>query len=211
MSERISKAEREAIRAAIEAAETRTSAEIFAVLAERSDDYRHVAAFHLALWLFAAAFTLALWAQWQGFALPAVTLSAGGIAAFLSGYVLFNLFPSLAILLTPHRLQRERAHRNATHQFLAHGVDHTSGRSGVLVFVSLEERFAEVVVDSAIEAKLGREPWFEVVEVMVEHCREGRLAEAYLDAIPVIAGLLEDSFPPGSAEVNELDDKLVII
>jgi putative membrane protein len=211
MADRISKAERDAIRAAIKAAEKRTNAEIFAVFAERSDDYRHVAALLLAFWIFLASFVLAMWAHWQGFALPAAILSAGGLAAFLSGYVLFSLFPRLAILLTPHRLLRERAHRNATHQFLAHGVDHTSGRSGVLVFVSLEERFAEVMVDSAIEAKLGRDPWFEVVKVMVGHCREGRLAEAYLEAIPAIADRLEAAFPPGSAEVNELDDKLVII
>ena len=62
---RFDEAELARVPRAIERAEAGTQAEIFAVLAERSDNYRFVAYGFLALWIFIFSAVLALWWQWQ--------------------------------------------------------------------------------------------------------------------------------------------------
>jgi hypothetical protein len=51
---------------------------------------------------------------------------------------------------TPRRWQRERAHAAARREFFAHGLTGTRGRTGVLVYVALAERYAEIVADKGV-------------------------------------------------------------
>ena len=101
----ISQEERQRIETAIKSAESRTSAEIFAVLAERSDDYRFVAYGFIGLWVFVFSIILALFMEWQdirlfegawtkqSFPLLLFVLAQG--SAFGTGILAFRLLPSL--------------------------------------------------------------------------------------------------------------------
>jgi hypothetical protein len=46
----------------------------------------------------------------------------------------------------------ERAHAAARREFFAHGLTGTRGRTGVLVYVALAERYAEIVADKGVRA-----------------------------------------------------------
>jgi len=46
------------------------------------------------------------------------------------------------------------AHAEAMHQFLAQGIHLTERRTGVLIFASVAERYAEIVADNGINAKV---------------------------------------------------------
>ncbi|TGW05094.1 SDR family NAD(P)-dependent oxidoreductase, partial [Mesorhizobium sp. M2D.F.Ca.ET.145.01.1.1] len=71
--------------------------------------------------------------------------------------------PGLRIHMVPRRLRYQAAHANAVKQFLARNVHRTTARTGVLIFVSIAERYAEVVADSGIDAKVGQQVWDGVV------------------------------------------------
>ncbi|MCK9912500.1 hypothetical protein MXD81_25325, partial [Microbacteriaceae bacterium K1510] len=58
--------------------------------------------------------------------------------------------------LVPAGLKRLHAHRRAVEQFLAQNLHTTEGRTGVLLFVSVAERYAEIIPDRAIDAKVPR-------------------------------------------------------
>ena len=54
----------------------------------------------------------------------------------------------------PEVVAAPRAHRRAVEQFLAQNLHTTEGRTGVLIFISVAERYAEILADPGIHAKV---------------------------------------------------------
>ena len=137
-----------AVSAAIHEAEKRTSGQIVCVLARASADYAHVPI----LW----ASALALLAPW-----PLIVLTPWSVqrifliqlVVFIVAALLFFLTP-LRLALVPRAVRRGHAHRAALEQFVVRRVAHTKSRSGVLIFVSLAERYARIIADDGIAAKV---------------------------------------------------------
>jgi putative membrane protein len=242
---RFDEAELARVPRAIERAEAGTQAEIFAVLAERSDNYRFVAYGFLALWIFIFSAVLALWWQWQagsselsarfgglvtsailddwglnnrgegnGPGVPVSLLSvfvAGQIAAFVTGVLVIRMFPRLAVAITPQRIAHERAHANGVKQFLAHGIHNTAGRTGVLVFVSLDERYGEIFVDTTVEEHIGREYFLDQVAILIDDCAAGNVIDGYVGVIGRMGEKLAETFPVKAEDRNELENRFVIL
>ena len=104
-----------------------------------------------------------------------------------------------------------RAHDNALKQFLARNVHRTSARTGVLIFVSIAERYAEVVADAGINSKVGQHVWDGVVRELTKHAGDDRLADGFVNAIGAVGAVLAEHFPVTEGDTNELDDHLVEI
>lgn len=203
--------DRERIASAIRAAEAETAGEIYCVVAHRSDGYFFASAFAVTIGILlvslAAAFALEHW--WVAVRLPqfiVVQLLAVAAAGALLWWA-----PGLRIWLVPRRLLWRAAHANALGQFYARNVHLTTARTGVLVFVSLAERYAEVVADAGIHAKVPQDKWDGIVRDLIEHARENRLADGFVSAIATVGALLSEHFPVSSDDLNELDDHLVEI
>ena len=196
---------------AIRIAESRTSGEIYCVLAHRSDSYFFPAAVSLlvSILLISVGAALVLDEMWLTVSLAwfasAQVLSAG------CGLLVLWLFAPLRIFLVPHSLRQSRAHDNAWKQFLSRNVHRTARRTGVLIFLSLEERYAEVVADSGINAKVVSGTWQAVVDILIDGARSGRPAEGFVEAVEAVGELLAEHFPVGAGDENELDDHLVEI
>lgn len=201
-------------RAVVEAigrAEKGTSAEIFAVLAHASDDYRFVAGFRLLLWVLAASLLAAAYAWWRWIDIPLPVFTAAQFGAAILAIAIGWFVPGLSVRLTPRAIRYRRAHANAARQFMAHGISRTRGHTGVLVFVSLAERYAEIIADSAISARLGQAFWDDVVAGLIDHARRDDLAAGYVGAIERIGEMLAGEFPPEPGDSNELEDRFVIL
>ncbi len=135
----LSREEARDIEAAFEAAQARTSAPLVGVAAQISDDY---AALPLAL-----AFVAALAAPWPLLIftdLPAERIFAFQLALALIALAIFS-FPRARLALTAGRARRGLAHRAALTQFALRVGDHRGGEQGVLIYVSLAERYARVI------------------------------------------------------------------
>jgi putative membrane protein len=211
MSRPLSEEEHVRITEAIRTAEQRTSGEIYCVVARSSDSYFFPAAFTLfyaiLLVSLVAAFALEYW--WLTLRLPLFV--AAQILALGAALILLWLFPPLRIVLVPRQLRYRRAHDNALKQFLSRNVHVTSARTGVLIFVSLAERYAEIVADSGINSRVDQAVWDDVVARLVAGAREDRLADGFVSAVATVGKLLGRHFPVTSANPNELDDHLVEI
>lgn len=220
-STHISEQEKNTVEAAISKAEKNTSAEIFAVLAQRSDDYRYIAYGVLALWIFIVSGALAAYVEWQSAfgwgdvdALAKVPVSYflwAQLLAFLCGIAFLKYVPGLAKMLVPERIAHERAHANAIKQFLAHGIHHTDNRTGILIFISLQEQYGEIIVDRLIEEKIGRDYFLEKVEIMLTQCKLGNVGKAFEITIGEIGNRLANDFPKSENDRNELADKLIVM
>ncbi|WP_378947048.1 TPM domain-containing protein [Mesorhizobium sp. ANAO-SY3R2] len=201
----------ERIAAAIRAAEAETAGEIYCVVARRSEGYFFASAFAATLGILvvgvAAAYLLQYW--WIDISLPHFLIVQ--LLAVAAVCALLWWWPPLRIWLVPRRLLYRAAHANALRQFYARNVHLTAARTGVLVFVSLAERYAAVIADASIDAKVDQAKWDGVVRDLIGHARENRLADGFVAAIATVGGLLAEHFPVSAKDVNELDDHLVEI
>jgi len=189
----ISKEDHDAIAAAIRDAEQRSSGQLVCVLAHASSNYAHVPI----LW----ASTLALllpgpliyWTDWSVQRIFLLQL-----ALFLVAGMALSWMP-LRLALVPHPVRRARAHRAAIEQFFLRHVSHTDNRSGVLVFVSLAERYARIIADEGIAAKVPNAEWQAAIDVLVAHMRDGRIAAGFIAAIERCSEVLALHAPPDGA------------
>jgi putative membrane protein len=199
----ITQSDHDRIAAAITAAERRTAGEIVCVLARRSSDYAHVPP----LW---AAFVALLfpWALVAFTDLGVRTILIAQIVVFIVAMPIFS-WPPLRLAMTPRFVKRARAHRAAMDQFLTRGIAGTKGRTGVLVFVSLGERYARIVVDDGIAAKIAESQWRGALDLLRAHMREGHIADGFVAAIEDCARLLSAHVPPDGEQ--ELPDRIYVI
>lgn len=195
----------------IREAEARTRGEIYCVVARASDSYAYPAAFMLALGMMLVSVPVAIWLDRSWLGLSHLTLVLSQLAALAVACLLLWSVPRLRILLVPRRLRYLRAHDNALKQFLAHNVHLTEQRTGILIFVSLAERYVEVVADSGINAKMPQDEWNGIVERLVAAAAADHLAEGLADAVDRAGTLLSGHFPGGTNNPNELDDHVVEI
>lgn len=207
----LTQADHERVTEAIRDAEQSTGGEIYCVVARSSDGYFFQAAFTATLASLAVsiAFAYVLEALWLTVRLPHF-LIVQAVAA-ISLFILLWLAPRLRIHFVPRRQRYKAAHANAVKQFLARNVHRTAARTGVLIFVSIAERYAEVVADSGIDAKVGQHVWDGVVRDLTRHAGDDRLADGFVNAIGTVGAVLAEHFPVEESDVNELDDHLVEI
>jgi len=140
--------EEERISAAITAAERKTSGEIVAVVADSSETYLYVP------FLWAALVSLLVpWPLIHFTWMKVQYIFLIQLAVFL--VLLAVLWPkNVRAALVPRSIRNNYAKRRATEQFLAQNLHTTKGRTGVLIFVSVAERHAEVLADKAIDDRV---------------------------------------------------------
>ncbi|ERI12482.1 TPM domain-containing protein [Brucella sp. RRSP16] len=194
---------------AIRKAEAETSGEIYAVLARSSDDYFFAAGFVATCGILLASVVVAFLAHWYWFDVRLPMFGLAVLAAFLTAMLVLWVFPAIRMLLVPRRIRYKRAHLNALQQFLARNVHITEHRTGILLFVSMAEHYAEVIADAGINARVEQDEWNAIVATLVHHASRAQVAEGFVLAIGQAGLLLETHFPAGADNVNELDDHLI--
>ncbi len=193
------------ITAAIHAAEKNTSGEFVAVVARASDHY-------ILLPL--------LWSAILALLFPGVCLLAGlatrwvqlyqiQLLIFIGLAVLFLSVPGLHLRLIPRHMKHAHASRLAQAQFYLQGVQLTPHHSGVLFFVSLAERYVEIVADKGIHERLGEEHWQGIIDKFVAQVSHGRVVDGFVDAIGACGAAMAEHYPPDPNETNQLSDGLI--
>ena len=121
--------------------------------------------------------------------------------------------PWLRRHLVPRLLQHDRAHRLATQQFAAQGLHKTAHRTGVMIFASQAERFAEIIADDGIDAKVAPDVWHGALVALLDGIKTDRPADGFVAAIAQCGEVLAAHFPrqASDAKVDELPDRLVEI
>lgn len=196
---------------AIRAAEQRTAGEIYCVLARSSDSYFLPAAFFVTVAILIVSLAAALALDYWWLDIGVEWFVVAQLLAVACALVLLRLAPSLRMFLVPRSLQYRRAHDNAVKQFLSRNVHVTTARTGVLIFVSLAERYAEIVADSGINRHVPQDDWDGIVGDLIAHARQDRLANGFVAAIATVGQHLALHFPVADDDANELDDHLVEI
>jgi putative membrane protein len=201
----IDDADKTRVAAAIQQAETRTSGEIFCVISRQSDDY------HLVPFAWAAGVALlvplpfAYLTDWTTEIIYCLQLGTFLVAALLLS------LPQIRMRIVPRQTQHDRAHAEAMRQFGAQGMARTEHRTGVLIYASSGERYAEIVADAGINDKVAPGVWDEAVAALVTGIKADRPADGFVAAIEKCGEVLAVHFPPDALKHNEIANKLMVI
>jgi putative membrane protein len=201
----ITAADTERVAAAIRAAEEKTAGEIFCVVTHASSSYRLVPIAWAALVALLVPLLLIYLTKW-----PAGTIYLAQLVAFIVTAAILSL-AAVRYRIVPRQAMRERAHAEAMRQFLGHGLHLTEDRTGVLIFASIAEHYAEIVADTGIHAKVGKEVWEDAIAAMIVAIKDRRAGDGFVGAIERCGAVLAEHFPPGAVNRNELPNKLVVM
>ena len=95
--------------------------------------------------------------------------------------------------------------------FRAAAERRTVGRTGVLIYLSLAERRAEIVADEAVTKVTTPECWGDAMAELIGEIRAGRPGEGLAMAVEEVGEVLARHFPKTSDDTNEIPDKLIIL
>lgn len=208
---------------AVEEAEGGTSGEIVTVLADRSDGYSDV----VLVWSTAIAFTamsifaalpqpfLDLWDrfiagwghEWAAGELASMTIALG-LIAFTLGWLALS-WEALKFRFIPAPVKTQRVHAAAIRHFRVGAERRTHGRTGVLLYLSMQEHRAEILADEAIASKVPAEVWGEAMADMLAEIKHGRVAEGFVAGVRDVGAVLAQHFPRDADDRNELPDRLI--
>jgi putative membrane protein len=201
----ISTADKERISAAIARVEQNTSGEIFCVIARQCGDYRTIPL------IYAAALALLLPLPLMLFTpAPARWIYIAQLAVFVIVSLVLSI-PSIRFHVVPRRTMHGQAHAEAMRQFCAQGLHKTEGRTGVLIFASEAEHYAEIIADAGINAKVKPLVWDDAVRVLIDGIADGRAADGFIAAVDRCGVVLAQNFPPGALNKDELPNRVIEI
>lgn len=203
---KISEQDQQQIRDAIQAAERRTSGEMVTVIAASSDNYGYIPL---------------LWASFLALLLPGPFYFAGVVhfvehaylyqlGCFVIAALVFRL-PPIHMRLIPRGVRHQRAHRHAMEQFVRNNLAATRERNGLLLFVSVAERYVEVIADKGINDVVAAGTWDGIVQGFTNKVRQGEVTDGFVEAIIACGDILQKHFPVEADDRNELPDHLVIV
>ena len=201
----VSEHDRSRIATAIRAAEAKTSGEIVCVLARTSTDPTALPV------LLAALVALALpWLLVELTEMSVHRILVLQIAVFFLLAAVLCL-PRLRVALLPRAARRHVAHRAAMEQFTIRGIVRKKDRTGILIFVSLAERYARIIADEGIAGRVPQSEWQNAVDALIAHTRDGRIADGFIAAIEACGKVLAAHFPRSETSRDELPDRIYLV
>ena len=145
--------------------------------------------------------------QWSSGELASMVIALGLVTFLIA--VLVQQWQPLKWALVPGPVRTIRVHNQAVRQFKVGAERRTTGRTGVLIYLSMREHRAEIVADESIAAKVPAEVWGEAMGDMLVHIRKGRIAEGLSAGIRDVGYVLAEHSPRGDDDINELPDRLI--
>lgn len=200
----LSESEKQQLRAVIIAAESKTSGEIVTVISRASDDYFYFPT----LWAALLAILSPLLTELINVSFAPFGVIELQLLVFVLLLISFRWTP-LRMRLVPRAVKHDRCARRAQEQFLVQNLHTTKDRTGVLLYVSVAERYVTLLADSGIHKKVPVGTWDKIVADFTRKLRANQISDGFIDAVQATGTLLATHFPAETANPNELPDHLI--
>ncbi len=194
-------AARTAFATAISHIEQQSACEVVVAIRRQSSSYSHVHALVGTFAVFAGlAFALYADAMFATLTILIEPFVVGLLAALAVEWL-----PAVKRLLTPRSMRQRAVERAARATFYERGVSNTTGRTGILFYISWQEQLIAVVPDAAVLAALGPARIASISQTLCAAMPRGGVAVA--EGIAALAAELT-VLPRSAEDVNELPDAI---
>ena len=207
---------------AVRTAEEGTAGEIVTIIADRSDAYHDVGLHYAILAMLLVPVLFAAFPAWPDAILHLITSGWGErempalyvLIFFLMALVFLIVRYTLAIMpvrlaLTPKATRRRRVRRRAIDLFKVGTEKRTTGRTGILIYLSMGEHMAEIVADEAIYTRVADTEWGDAMAAMIEQVAAGRVTDGMIAAVEKVGVILAGHLPRADDDKNELSDRVI--
>lgn len=210
--------QREKLEGQIGELEEKTAGEVVLAIASRSVDSTAVdatAAFATGLaavaltWLLGQKIHVSAAESTLALGLPAVLGLFIGGAIF--GLLLLRSLPAFGIWFATSEVRRHHVEERAGAVFLRHNLRRTRTGTGVLIYISLQERMAEVVADSAIAARVPDDKWDHLQELVQASFNLQHPVDGVFRAVEYAGEILEEHVPASGEPANELPNRVILV
>lgn len=224
----LTKSDHERITAAIAEVESKTSGEIFCVLAHEVSRYREVPLAWATIAALAVPPALVLsglhrlamvdifssWTDDSVWGVEGLILRALSTYTLLQGAIflcvaLIVALPRVRRFVTPQFLKRHRVRQMARHHFAAAGARLSKAEPHILIYASLYDRQVELVAHRAIHEAVGAGPWNAAVAAVIDGMKAGKPADGYIQAIEICGKALAMHFPPNGSPRNAFPNSVL--
>ena len=197
-------AAKKALSDAVRDVESRCNAELVMAVRARSGSYLHadlIAGIAVALAMLAAL----LFSPWP---FDLVWFVIDPLLAGILGALLASRLPAVRRALTFQRVRRRLVETAARSTFVEKGVHATTGRTGVLLYISLLEHEAAVIHDLGIETLATTEGWRLAAEEIEEAVRRGEDGVAVAALVRALGDVLSPALVRSADDVDELANEV---
>ena len=98
----------------------------------------------------------------------------------------------------------------AVQEFYNLKMDETRDKTGILLFLLLNERKFEILADEGINEKVTPDTWSSQAEVLAQHFKEKKYTDGVVTVVENMGKILTKHFPIKEDDTNELSDEVVI-
>lgn len=199
----LNKEQSKAISNSIELLESKSSAELVAVVTKRSASYKYESSvINIIIVCIVSLFCLF-------FDISAILLLQIQIILFLVLHFVFTKFEKLVLLLLPSFYKKNISNNYANKQFENLSLNRTKTKQTLMFFVSLDEKYVEIITDDKISEKVSNEYWQVIINEFVNDVINDDLSKGYLKAINSCSTYLIKEFPIKHDDENELPNDVI--
>jgi len=196
--------EKELISKEIENLEKLSSAELVAVIAKKSSDYRYASLMISIFLVFLTSFVLFFIKE-----VSTLELLQYQLLIFMGTTLIFEKFDTLILKILPQSYKHQKASLYAKEQFNNLGLNRTKSKQAIMFFVSLNERYVEIITDSEISKEIPDDFWQQLVYEFTEDVKNENFLNGYLKAIKTSKAILIKHFPSQTNDENELSNEII--
>jgi putative membrane protein len=114
---------------------------------------------------------------------------------FLTVMTLLLDWLPLRLRIVPERIKHARAEQLAHREFNAHAIANPMQQHRILLFVSLGERYVEIIADHETRELAPDGTWNKIVDKFLATVKSGQLTDGVLDAIAACGAILKTHHP----------------
>jgi putative membrane protein len=196
--------EKQLISKEIENLELQSSAELVAVVTKRSASYKYISlllnisivAFLSLILIFLSEISTLILIEIQFF-------------IFLILYLTLDRFDNIIMLLLPKSYKYNIAKEYANKQFFNLGLNRTKTNQALMFFVSLDEKYVEIIADETISSKISNDYFQEIINTFIIDVKNDQVSNGYLKAIQACSEKLIQEFPIQKDDKNELANDVI--
>lgn len=105
----------------------------------------------------------------------------------------------LRLRIVPRRIRHAHAWQLAHREFNAHALASPHQPHRILLFVSLGERYVEIIADHETHTLAPEGTWNKIVDEFLNAVKDGRVADGVIAAAAACGAILKTQHPPTSA------------
>ncbi|WP_375723025.1 TPM domain-containing protein [Arcobacter sp. KX21116] len=195
--------QKEAIEKEIKKLEEKSSAELVAVITDFSSSY------NLLILIFSLVFTFLVSLISLYFDANSIMFFEIQLSTFAFFILFFHNFKQYFLYLLPKKYKYNKASKKAKEEFINQGLYDTQTKLAIMFFVSIEEKYVEIITDKNVKEKIDDTYWQEIVNQFIKDVKNKEFEEGYKTAIKSCSEILIENFPIKENDINELSNEVI--